>query len=325
MSRALDKLEATIKAEVAAGSAVKTMNRDQLIDEISNVMSGLTTNLSFFTGLGEECEKLHGWYVSERKNNSKLPSIAFMSKVYSHLTGKAKISMEKTFFGPMVDALASMGVMFTEITNNISKLFADKTFNLYNTKISHVAVLGMLEDARLVNRCCEAFIAVMCNDRCKELPVAPYQKKLLDDSAEQLSDILNRTVDGRQSKTFAAAITRYKSSGNDVTVLSSDNNSAVQFAKLDGDVSESTIRSGCRGLAIFRWIGDLWSDYQDAKARKAAALREEHIARVKFLQMQLMGEDPNSAEYKRLAKIIANYEVLINRLNQKLDKYYNEK
>ena len=182
----------------------------------------------------------------------------------------------------------------------------------------------MLEDARLVNRCAEAFIAVMCHDRSKDLSVAPYQLKTLVDNSAAFAEILNKAVDGRHTKTFASAVVRYKASGNDVTILSSDNNSAVQFAKLDGDVSESSIKSGCRGLAIFRWIGDLWTDYQDAKARKAVALREEHIARVKFLQMQLMGEDPNSAEYKRVAKIIANYEILINRLNQKLDKYYSE-
>lgn len=326
MSKALDKLDAAVKAEVAAGSAVKTMNRDQLVDEISNVTLSLRTNLSFFTGLGANgCDKLQGWYVAERKNNSKLASIVFMGEVYSHLTGKAKLSMEKAFCGPIVDSMAGFIAMFDEIINNIGKLFADKTFNLYNTKVSHVAVLGMIHDANILNRVVEAFIAQLCHDKCAELSVAPYQSKLLAGSAQEIADIVNKCVDARHSKSFTAAVLKYKTSGNDVTILNSSNDSAVQFAKLDGNISESTIKSGSRGLAIFRWIGDFWTDYQDAKMRKQAALRDEHEARVKFLQMLLLDADPSSAEYERLTKIISNYEMLINRLNQKLDKYYSEK
>ena len=325
MSKALDKLDATVKAEVSAGSAVKSMTRDQLLDEINNVTNGLRTNLKFFTGLGDNAAKLRDWYLDERKANSKLPSIVFMVQVYSHLTGKAKYQMEKSFFGALTDTLAGMSLMFDEIVPNIGKLFADKTFNLYNTKISHVVVLGMLDEARLINKVTEAFIAQLTADKSKgEIRIAPYQTKTLAESATETADVLNKFINASRGKTLTAAIIRYKASGNDVAVLSTDNNAAAQFAKLEGEVNESSIKSGCRGLAIFRWIGDFWTDYQDLKMRKAAALREEHEARVQFLQMELVGKDPNSEEYKRLVKIIKNYEMMIDRINQKLDKYYNK-
>ena len=327
MSKALDKLDATVKSEVQSGSAVKNMTRDQIVDEISAVVQNIRANLAFFQGLSpEQSEKLQNYFLDEKKFSGKKLSIDFLSDLSKHLIGKAKLTQEKQFGGAIVDALSSFGTIFQEIMENVNDLFGDKTFNLYNTKVSHVAVLGMVESARYTCQVAESFVDQFIADRAPnsfQKPAA-YRSKFLKGAAEKTAEILNNVVNGRKSKSFAAAVKKYKASGNDVTVLGADGASSVQFSKLEGDIDELTIKSGSKGLKIFRILGNWWTDIQDTRARKQAALREQHLARVQFLQMELAGEDPNSERYQRLVKIIKNYEQMIDRLNQKLDKYYNE-
>ena len=63
---------------------------------------------------------------------------------------------------------------------------------------------------------------------------------------------------------------------------------------------------------------------RDKKNRKNVALREQLQARARLLQLELENVDPNSPEYQRLLKIIANYQKQIDRLNQEIAKYEEE-
>lgn len=324
MSKALDKLEATVTESAKKGTAVKNMSREQLLDYMMSVGSALRAHLQFFNDLGEGNIKLHDWMLLARKNQTTLQSVGVYNKLIANSTGIAKHRMEAAFCGGLVDTASAMASIMDELTVNISKLFTDKTFNLYNTKISHVAIYGMLEEANDLSKFMEAYICVFMHDRDSNLPKTNKAQDAELAKVEAISDCMSRTLNGKLGKTFAAAIARYKASGNDVCVLTADNQSSAKFAKLGNEVGESNIKSGCKGLHIFRIIGDFWTDFWDARARKQRALREQLKARVEYLQMTLDGVDPNSAEYKRVCQIIKNYGNEIDRLNQKIDAYYNE-
>jgi hypothetical protein len=55
-----------------------------------------------------------------------------------------------------------------------------------------------------------------------------------------------------------------------------------------------------------------------------AAEKEELMAHVALLQMELSEKDPNSKEYAKAVKVIDSYNQMIAELDQKLNKYYNE-
>ena len=132
---------------------------------------------------------------------------------------------------------------------------------------------------------------------------------------------MNRVINDHLGKSFAKAILKYRNGGSDITVVNSENKSSVQFTKITTEVTESDIQSGAKGFKIFRWIGNLFVDRADKKNRKRVAEREQLQARARLLQLELDGLDPESPEYQRLVKIIANYQKLIDRLNQEIAKY----
>ena len=325
MSKALDKLEATVNQHVKDGSATKNMTRDQLLDYSISVASALKAHLQFFNDIADKASKYQDAVTTGRKNGDKSQFIKTWSALYSGLIGVARARQDAKFSGALIEAAQATVMVLDEVAINVDKLFVDKTFNLYNTKISHVAIYGVLDNATTLAAFTENFIAAFfASCPSGQFKIAPYQTKFLEDNVGDVAEICCKMINGKLGKTFTAGIIRYKKSGNDVGILTSDNQSSAKFAKLGNEVSEGDMSAGEKGRRIFRLICDWFADLADNKARKNRALREQHKARVEFLQMELEGEDPNSERYKRIVKIIKNYNDMIDRLNQKIEKYENE-
>lgn len=324
MSKALNTLDATINKMIKSGVNAKTMKREELIDFASRTSSTIKSHLQFFTDMAAASDKMQQAVLADRKANTKNSFMNAWNEIYKNLTGVAKMRMERNFCGAIVDTSIAMSQLLDDVVINIDKFFADKSISLYNTKISHVAIYGMIERAETVACFDEMIIAAYLESKSSEFKLTKGQLACLTEGATEMSDICNTMINGKIGKTFATAIARYKSSGNDTVVVTSDNQAAGQFAKLDNLVNEEDVTFGCKGLRIFRWIGDKIVDMLDNRARKQRLLREQHKARVEFLQMELNDLDPNDEKYKRIVKAIKVYQDEINRLNQKLDDYYDE-
>jgi len=326
MSKALDKLDVAVAEDVKNGTASKNMSKEQFVDYATAIAAALNTHLQFFTDLGTATSKLQGDLVAGAKANNKNLTTVIWSKMNAGLTGIAKHRQESNYLGALVESMQASSAVIGEIVANVNDLFGDdKSFNLYNTKISHVAVYGIVDDARILSKFAEAFIAAIIADKKPDtFKVPAYQVKYLANHVDAVSGICCKMINGRLRKIFTQGVINYRKSGSDVALVTADNTSNTKFAKIGGQINESDISSGCRGLRIFRIIGDFITDFFDDQARQNRAMRDQHKARVEFLQMALEGEDPNSERYKRIVKIIKNYNDMIDRLNQKIDKYYNE-
>lgn len=326
MSKALDKLDAAVTEDVKNGTASKNMSKEQFVDYAMAIAAALNTHLQFFTDLGTSTSKLQGDMIAGAKGNSKNLSVVIWNKLNAGLTGIAKHRQESNYLGALIESMQASSAIIGEIVANVDNLFGDdKSFNLYNTKISHVAVYGIVDDSRVLAKFAEAYISAIIADKKPDtFKVPTYQSKYLTSHVDYVADICCRMINGKLRKIFTTGIINYRKSGSDVSLVTSDNSSNTKFAKIGGQINEADINSGCRGLRIFRIIGDFITDFFDDQARQNRAMRDQHKARVEFLQMELEGEDPNSDRYKRIVKIIKNYNDMIDRLNQKIDKYYNE-
>ena len=326
MSKALDKLDASVTEAVKNGTASKNMTKEQFIDYATAISAAINTHLQFFTDLGTVTAKLQSDLIAGVKANSKNLTVTVWNKLNAGLTGVAKHRQESNYLGALIETMQASSSIIGEIVANVDMLFGDdKSFNLYNTKISHVAVYGIVDSARILAKFAEAYItAIIADKKSDTFKVPAYQSKYLEAHVSEVADICCRMINGRMRKIFTTGVINYRKSGSDVALVSAENASNSKFAKIGGQVTESDISTGCRGLRIFRIIGDFITDWFDDEARANRALRDQHKARVECHRMELEGEDPNSERYKRIVKIIKNYNDMIDRLNQKIDKYYNE-
>lgn len=323
MSKSLDKLSHAIDNTVKT-SAGTTISKDTFIDLIDESLGYLYNVSQFFTAIGDNAPKLQSWIATNRRE-TKFKSIVYYNKIESGLTGPAKSAFSDRFLGAMLDTTNALIIILEDISSNIDKFFTDKTITVYNTKISQVAIIGMLENAKTFTEFVCTFVALFMADRNSALTKPErYTIDFMDKNVDDMCALMNRTLNSKLSKTFTSALIKYRNGGADVTVVNSENKPTVQFAKISSEVTEHDISSGAKGFKIFRIIGNFITDWFDKGYRKKVALREQFQARARLLQLELDGVDPNSAEYVRLTKIIANYQKLIDRLNQQIAKYEEE-
>ena len=85
------------------------------------------------------------------------------------------------------------------------------------------------------------------------------------------------------------------------------------------------ITSGVGGLNIFRWLGEAWNNLKHATYQRQCNTKEWMETHVQLLKQELSGKDPNDPEYIRLAKIVKNYDDLINDADKKINDYLGGK
>lgn len=323
MNIALKKLGEAVD-DTAAKASAKMMTKDQVVDLISNSLESLRNAKSFFNGVANISTQLKA-FVDKNIKNTQMKSMVVCNAITAGLTGLAKRDMNDNFLGAFQTTTTSLMTIMEEISANITKLFSDKTVTIYNTKISQVAIYGMISNADTFGRFMQNYISCFMADKSKGISrPAPYVIKELEADAPAVVEIINRTLNNKLSKNFVASILKYRNSGNDSNVVGSDNKSSVMLTKINTEVTEADIVSGTRGLAnIFKIIGDWFVDREDRKLRKLRLERDLSLARVNLLQLELNGLDENSEEYKRQVKIIENYIKSIDRLNQEIAKLEN--
>jgi hypothetical protein len=322
--KSIDQLDKAV-TETVKDAAGKTMTKDQLITVIDDTTAYLSNVNSFLSIInqGEVGPKLKAYLDQNARSN--LESIKIYNQINGQLMSAAKKSMESKFLGAFQDTLSGLYLVLNQTIDNIDQLFADKNITIYNTKISHVAVYGMLQSARVFAQFVTDYIALFMSDRSETLfKPAKYTLDSLKAHVTEVTDTINRTLGGQLDKSFVQAIKKYHASGADIGVVNTDSKSTVQFAKINNEVTDGDIKAGAKGLAIFRIIGDWFVSLADAKRRKLIAERDQLDARAQLLQLELNGVAQDSPEYKKYATIIKNYQALIDRLNAKIAKYEND-
>jgi len=319
MSKSLDNLSKAVDNTLKTESGT-VITKDAIIDLIDSSLGELYNVTQFFTAIEDSQSQLQGWLTANLKNTN-LKSIALYNRMASMLTATARSTMLGRFVGAMSDTANALIIIMEEVSGNLEKFFVEKNMTIYNTKISQVAIFGMIENSKMFAEFCVKYVEQLMSDRNPKLDKPErYVGNYLDENVSLACDLMNRVLNNKLSKTFVSAIMRYRNGGSDTSVVSGDKPS-VQFARVNSDVTDSDISAGARGFKIFRWIGNFVSDLVDARYRKKVALRDQLQARARLLQLELAEEDESSPEYQRLLKIIANYQKQIDRLNQKIAKY----
>ena len=321
MSRALDNLSKVVANTVKSESGV-VITKDKMIDLIDTGLGDLYNVSQFFTALEDDQDKLQSWLAGAAKSSGNLKAIALYNKIMSKISGSASATMGRRFLGAMSDTVNAMIVIMEEVSGNIDKLFVETNLTIFNTKISQVAVIGVIENSHMFSEFCTKFIEALMYDRNQNLDKPErYVYDYLDSNLDLACTLMNRVLNNKLSNTFMSALLKYRSNGSDSNVVNSESKPTVQFARIGSEVTENDIDAGARGFKIFRIIGNWFSDMTDKRNRRKMALRDQLQARARLLQLELNGTDPDSSEYQRLVKIIANYQKQIDRLNQALAKY----
>ena len=214
MAKSIDKLDAAISAQLSSKGAIASLTKDQFLDFIDLVSGSVKTNLKFYTDTAH-LEKQMKEFIKPKAGETR-KSVIFYQAIYKEMQFASKKAMDERFMGAIVDTLAAYAVVLDEVSKNIDNIFQNKSINLFNTKVSHAVVFGMIADAEIFCKFVDWFNTLMMSEMIPALPgILPYQLKYIEAAVKVVPALINRVVNGRFNSTFVAGIMNYKNGGSD--------------------------------------------------------------------------------------------------------------
>jgi hypothetical protein len=218
-------------------------------------------------------------------------------------------------------------MVLDDIDKNIDKIFENKVISLYNTKLSHVAVIGAVENANVL---CN-FAWFMFNGICYDIGMgiekpAKYRFNYMNTTKERIASLVNDIYSGVGDGAIYNEIMKIRRENKDMLIVNDNNevnDSVISSAGLNRSICGS-ISAGFMNINIFRWIGEAWNNFRDSHYRALEEKRSWMETHVQMLRLKMQGMDPNDREYQKLQKIINNYDNMVAAADEKIKKYREE-
>lgn len=203
------------------------------------------------------------------------------------------------------------------------------TISIQNAKLSHLSAMGFVEEAEkyldyevsLLNTV--TYEIVNRNGVSELAPIAPYRYKFLDDFKQNFIDFYNKMMGGKHTAYLSGFKKLIKSKDN-IFVGNVTGGSNLPYLSDKSKAEMDKNLFGTWSLNPFRWLGELYNVWRHDKYVKMGAEREELMAHVALLQLELSEKNPNSEEYAKAVKVIDSYNQMIAELDRKINAYYNE-
>jgi hypothetical protein len=264
------------------------------------------------------------------KNNIPNQQEGKACQIYTEIVASAKDAKgSRMAFDGIVKAAKAIENVLKNFNTNANIVMGSDTISISNAKLSHASAIGVMEQAEQFMDYSNSLLFSITNEIAvrngvKELnAIPPYRYKFLEDfKASFISTLTN--FSGGKHNAYLSAFKKLKQSKDDIFLGSKMGGSNLDYMSdaTKGELDRNLF--GTWSLNPFRWLGEKWNVIRHNKYVKMAAEKEELMAHVSLLQMELAEKDPNSKEYAKAVKIIDSYNQMIAELDQKINAYYAE-
>ena len=288
-----------------------------LLDEQRNLQRSIKDMTSGSNG------KAVGTMVKDTANRTSgaVAYRAYVGKLKQNPTKYAFKSEDEKPFATIIETTKRYITLLEDIEKNLDVFFTQKAINLCNTRVSHVVILGVIAEARELYRYGTYLMTAVC-ESASGGSVAKYREAYMQDNVQRIANVVSRAYRNVGASNFKAMIKDLKDNGIDSTLVDEMGRPVLHMVP-KGKIGEGTntmIGAGILGINLGRILGESRVNVKLDRLRRINDDKEWMDARVNLLKMELDGIDKDSKEYKRLRKIIAKYEAMINASDKKLQK-----
>lgn len=326
----LDK-DIQVAAESFGSVKNRTISAGNFKDNLSVMIQRYRALTDAFDKLSVKDKQKYADRIYATKNDSQAGPGGKACKIYSDIVAATKSrSDSRVAFDDIVKtAKAIRNVLDNFYANSNLVLDNQDHLNIINAKLSHATALGFIQEAQhfldytycLFNT--TTYEIVQKNGVHELASVPPYRYKFLEDFKSEFIGTFQKMSGGRHT-TYLNNFKKLRNSKDNIYLTNQDRGS--NLIMLD-DVTKQNVDKnfvGTWSLNPFRWLGELYNVYRHNMYTKMAAEKEDLMAHVTLLQLDLADKDPNSEEYAKAVKIIDSYNQMIAELDQKINAYYNE-
>lgn len=309
-----DKIKSILGKD--SGSAIDKIAFAQTLEDLSESLSDLANALqdkSVSAKLTQLVKARNGTGVNDQL--FKDAYIAF----FSQLSGKAQQTERRAPLESVKQAALSGAKDLNDLRDNLDTLLGDGAdIPLTNLRFSGVTILSYVAQLDTLF----TWANFLIDTALASTKPAPYITNALNSETPTAVNIVNTILNRGKSQDFMSQINTIRDSSQDMNV-SVGGHTIDNFAT-DNDFSPTALSMSAGFLkSPALALGRMYAQHQKAKSDRLKLTRDWLRNRVALLQMDMNKVDPESAEYKRLQKIVDNYNEMIVAEDQKIARYEN--
>jgi hypothetical protein len=279
----------------------------QALSEVANKTMGAAIKDLISKASTSEAVKTYTMYLTALKNEP--------SKNASRME-------EEIPFSSLAEANKRRLAVLTELELQIDELFTHNTINMFNGRLSHIVVVGIIAQSKMMFKYSKYMLSAVVSAITNQHEVAKYRYAWMKDYNQATAEVVAKSIGSNNSYDFASIIADMQNKAIDVTLIDDFNKVTVDMvnsSQISGD-AKAIISFGVKKLGLFRWIGEVWEtekhDWKETKRRELEWMR----AHVEILKLKLQNTPEDSPEYQRLVRIIERYEEMIAKADKQSEK-----
>lgn len=315
------ELAEAIQKEAASGSRMKTITKENFKEHMALLLERVTNFATILKNMPTSDKELLAKQIYQNSKQANIGCAAYV--VIAKTVGKADLRVAFSSFEFVANYYINL---LSAFNRNMDRIFQHKGINIFNVKVSHIAIVGLVCEIDQYVDISTALLDMITYEICgrnsvHELSEPKRYRSLL---VQNNIDFLTKVLKTRTAKTAADTINDFnKQQAEDITLLTEHSESNVGFIRPENYSNDmkSYIQSGARRFIIFRWLGEQWNIIKHARYLKIKKEREWLEAHVALLQMELHNVDPDSEKYRQQVKVIDSYNQMIANLDEKIAKY----
>ena len=315
-----------IMREIAPGAKMNTINKEDFKENLLILIERLNNLQRTFAAFSTQDRSVLAdriFKASNDKNNLACNAYVSIARAIG------KNDLRNAFESFIYITKHYIGAL-ENIERNTANTFKEKAITIYNTKLSQVAIVGLIEEAETFADFTVYLIDNISYEICenngvKELPMPKkYRIQKIEKHLTEFTAICKNRM-ASNAASITAEIDKI-SRNLDVNLVDDNNGPNTGFIQSEkySPVTRNFIQTGARRFVIFRWLGEQWNIIKHSRYLKAKKEKEWMESHVALLKLQLQEINPDSPEYRKQVKIISAYDEMIAGLDQKIDAYLNE-
>jgi hypothetical protein len=277
-----------------------------------------------------ETSEINEWKlkVDQALNDTPSKSRDVYDKYLKGLSSSASALERKRFLGSLKTVNKDIIPVLNEINKNMDKFMENDTVDLYETRMSQLAILGILRDSTRLATFTQYLYTYLIKVTCDAYQDIPrYREEYMQDNVDKVSKIVSNFVDRKGYYNFNQDMMKIKRQNADLILGA---NGKFSFAQYIGSVRNfytadilDSIMSALSCLNLYDHIMNFVDDYKLERNNRNKETKEWLETHVAMLRMELAEKDKNSKEYAKLENIIKTYDAKITEYDEAINAFEN--
>lgn len=275
-------------------------------------------------------QEMNSWMlkVTQALNDTPGKSRDVYDRYNKGLSSSASALERKCFLSSLKVINADIIPVLNEILKNIDSFMENDKVELYETKMSQLAILGICRDSTRIATFTQylyTYLIRVTSDTYDDIP--RYREEYMLDNVDRVSKIVSNFCDHKGYYNFNKDMTKIRRQNADLILGANGKFSFNQYLGsvrnfYTADILDS-IMSALSCLNLYDHVMNFIDDYKlerNSRNKETKEWLETHVA---VLRMELAEKDKSSKEYAKLENIIKAYDAKITEYDEAIQTFEN--